>query len=197
MFEEYIAEELNRVFDNKDKISKITQTGRKADFLQEVLTENNRTAGRIIYEAKDTETWSNEWVNKLESDMAHLKADFGIIIATCENGKPLQCLDPRKKIYVSDDTNFIYIAKIMRDSLIQKYLLMETINADNKEQRIKKFEDWIGSRLPQFLSRLEKELTDLNKNANNISRIAENIKSAETNIRKIILEEVRTELNNL
>jgi len=55
LFEQYISEELNRVFDNEDKISKITQTGRKADFLQEVLTESNKIAGRIIYEAKDTE----------------------------------------------------------------------------------------------------------------------------------------------
>ena len=129
--------------------------------------------------------------------MAQLKAEFGIIIATCENGKPLRCLDPRKKIYVSDDTNFVYIAKIIRDSLIQKHNLLETLNADSKEKRIKNFEEWIGSRLPQFLARLEKELTDLNKNANNIGRIAENIKSLEASIRKIILEEVRTELSNL
>lgn len=73
--------------------------------------------------------------------MAHLKADFGIIIATCENGKPLRCLDPRKKIYVSDDANFIYIAKIMRDSLIQKHNLLETVNTDSKERRIKSFEE--------------------------------------------------------
>jgi hypothetical protein len=44
---------------------------------------------------------------------------------------------------------------------------------------------------------LEKELLDLNKNANSISRVAENIKISETNIRKIILEEARTELSNL
>jgi len=45
--------------------------------------------------------------------------------------------------------------------------------------------------------RLEKELIDLNKNANSISRAAESIKNLEINIRKIILEEVRTELSNL
>jgi|SRR4051794_28045573 len=53
-FEQYILEELSRVFDNKDKISKITQKGEKADFLQEVLTENGeQVAGRIIYEVKN------------------------------------------------------------------------------------------------------------------------------------------------
>jgi DNA repair exonuclease SbcCD ATPase subunit len=53
-FEQYILEELTRVFDDKDKISKITQMGVKADFLQEVLTENGeQVAGRIIYEVKN------------------------------------------------------------------------------------------------------------------------------------------------
>jgi len=52
-FEQYVSKELNRVFDDKDKISKITRLGGKADFLQEVLTENGDLAGRIIYEAKD------------------------------------------------------------------------------------------------------------------------------------------------
>jgi len=72
--------------------------------------------------------------------MAKLKADFGIIIATCENGKSVRCLDPRKRIYVSDDTNFIYIAKIMRDSLIQKYNLLETVSSD-KDRKLKELEE--------------------------------------------------------
>ena len=198
LFEQYVAEELSRVFDDKDKISKLTQLGKKADFLQEVLTETEprQVAGRIVYETKDTEKWENDWVNKLENDMAKLKADFGIIIATCENGKPLRCLDPRKKIYVSDETNFIYIAKIMRDSLIQKHNLLENIDSD-KEKRLKNLDEWISETLPQYFLRLEKELIDLNKNANSISRAAESIKNLEINIRKIILEEVRTELSNL
>ncbi len=73
--------------------------------------------------------------------MAHLKADYGIIVATCENGKSLRCLDPRKKIYVSDENNFVYIAKIMREALIQKSRLLEMVNLEGKEQRIKNFEE--------------------------------------------------------
>ena len=199
-FEQYVLEELNRVFDNKDKISKITQKGEKADFLQEVLTENGeQVAGRIIYEAKNEKKWKNEWVNKLENDMANEKADFGIIIAICENGMPLRCLDPRKKIYVSDDENFIYIAKIMRDSLIQKhsYLKKGDTDEDGKEKRIKNFEEWISSKFPQYLSRLENELTNLKKSSHHADKITEITRNAEINIRKIILEEVRIELSNL
>jgi Uncharacterized protein conserved in bacteria (DUF2130) len=75
--------------------------------------------------------------------MANEKADFGIIIAICENGKPLRCLDPRKKIYVSNDENFIHIAKIMRDSLIQKhnYLKKGDADEDSKDRKIKQFNE--------------------------------------------------------
>ncbi|RHZ36607.1 DUF2130 domain-containing protein [endosymbiont GvMRE of Glomus versiforme] len=202
-FEHYVSGELNRVFFGKDKIEKInqTQTGKKADFIQEVLTETEpkKIAGKIIYEAKDTEKWSDEWIHKLDKDMINFKADFGIIIAACENGEPLRCVDPRKKIYVSDDANFTYIAKIMRDTIIQRYNLLETVNndRDSKEKRIRSLDEWVGNKLPQYLSRLEKKLADLNNNTDKISRAAQNLKDLETDIRKIILEEIRTELSNL
>ncbi|RHZ37124.1 DUF2130 domain-containing protein [endosymbiont GvMRE of Glomus versiforme] len=202
-FEYYVSGELNRVFFGRDRINKInqTQTGKKADFIQEVLTETEpkKIAGKIIYEAKDTEKWNEEWVHKLDKDMINFKADFGIIIAACENGEPLRCVDPRKKIYVSDDTNFTYIAKIMRDTIIQRYNLLETVNSDkdNKEKRIRSLDEWVDNKLPQYLSRLEKKLADLNNNTDKISRAAQNLKDLETDIRKIVLEEIRTELSNL
>jgi hypothetical protein len=75
--------------------------------------------------------------------MANEKADFGIIIAICENGKSLRCLDPRKKIYVSDDEQFVHIAKIIRYSLIQKHNYLKKGDADenSKEKRIKQFNE--------------------------------------------------------
>lgn len=71
--------------------------------------------------------------------MARSEADFGIIVATCENGKSVRCLDPRKKIYVSDENNFAYIAKIMRDILIQKHNLLERTRSD-QQKRLENFD---------------------------------------------------------
>lgn len=131
--------------------------------------------------------------------MANEKADFGIIIAICENGKPLRCLDPRKKIYVSDDEQFVYIAKIMRDSLIQKYNYLKKgdVDEDSREKRIKQFNEWVSNKFPQYLSRLESELVNLKKNSYHADKITEITRGAEINIRKIILEEVRIELSSL
>jgi hypothetical protein len=198
LFEQYVSEELNWVFDNnKDKISKLTQTAKKADFIQEVLTENDKLAGRIIYEAKDTEKWDNGWIKKLESDMVEYKADFGIIVATCENGERPRRTDCRKRIYVTDENNFVNIAKALRHVLIQRQIYLEKTSSDSQEQRIKSFEEWISNRFPHFLSRLERELDDLNKNTISISRVAKNLSGLEDSIRKIILEEMKTDLNNL
>lgn len=60
-FENWFFEELLKAFDGQDDIKDISKgqigTGKRADFLQEVLTENEpkKVAGRIIYETKNTE----------------------------------------------------------------------------------------------------------------------------------------------
>jgi hypothetical protein len=71
------------------------------------------------------------------------------------------------------------------------------MDEDSKEKRIKSFEEWISSKFPQYLSRLENELTELKKSSYHADKITEIARNAEVNIRKIILEEVRIELNSL
>jgi Uri superfamily endonuclease len=71
------------------------------------------------------------------------------------------------------------------------------MDEDSKEKRIKNFEEWVGSKFPQYLSRLEHELAELKKNSYHIDKITEITRNAEINIRKIILEEVKLELNRL
>jgi len=60
-FEKWFFEELVKVFDGLDNIKDISKgqigSGKRADFLQEVLTETEpkKIVGRIIYETKNTE----------------------------------------------------------------------------------------------------------------------------------------------
>ncbi|CAG8503343.1 5428_t:CDS:2 [Paraglomus occultum] len=60
-FEKWFYEELVKVFDGQDRITDVskgqTGMGKRADFLQEVLTETEpkKVAGRIVYETKNTE----------------------------------------------------------------------------------------------------------------------------------------------
>ncbi|CAI2195739.1 20009_t:CDS:1, partial [Funneliformis geosporum] len=60
-FEKWFYEELVKVFDGQDRITDVSKgqagTGKRADFLQEVLTEvePKKVVGRIVYETKNTE----------------------------------------------------------------------------------------------------------------------------------------------
>lgn len=50
--------------------------------------------------------------------------------------------------------------------------------------------------MPQHFLRLEGELSELSKNTNSIDRAVEGIKKTEINLQRIILEEIKGELNN-
>jgi len=169
-FEQWFLEELRKVFDDRDSIIDVskgqTSAGKRADFLQEIFTETEpkKLVGRIIYETKNTEKWSNDWVSKLENDMQTHRADYGFIVATCENDKPIRKHDLRKKIYISgDNSNIFIVAKIMRELLINKSNFEAMIKSDEKERKIRNLKEWVENKLPRYISILEEELLSQEK----------------------------------
>lgn len=206
-FEKWFYEELLKVFDGRDNIKNISKgqagVGKRADFLQEVLTETEpkKVVGRIIYETKNTEKWGSDWIVKLENDMRNYNADFGFIVATCLNDKiirSVRVVDSRKRIYVSGENNDLFtVVKIMRELLITKHNFRETINSSAKEQKIKNLEEWINNKLPKYVSSLEDELTNQEKEANSIISKVEKIKVSKEKIRKLILDKIILEIKNI
>lgn len=203
-FEKWFYEELQKVFNDHDKIIDVskgqTGVGKRADFLQEVFTESEprKIAGKIIYETKNTEKWGSDWIAKLENDMRTHHAEFGFIVATCENDKDIRPVDFRKKIYISGDNNNLFVvAKIMRELLITKHNFLETINSDGKEQRIKNLDEWINNKLPGYVSSLEEVFLDQEKEANAIINKAEKIKNLKEKIRKLIIDKITLEIKNI
>ena len=70
------------------------------------------------------------------------RADYGFIVATCENDKPIRKHDLRKKIYISgDNSNIFIVAKIMRELLINKSNFEAMIKSDEKERKIKNLKE--------------------------------------------------------
>ena len=74
--------------DKKDKINEYAKGVAGGDWLQEVV-ENDFTISKILYERKNTKSWSNAWVKKLQEDMKDSKSDVGIIF-TKETPKDFQ-----------------------------------------------------------------------------------------------------------
>ena len=207
-FEKWFYEELVKVFDGLDNIKDISKgqigTGKRADFLQEVLTETEpkKIVGRIIYETKNTEKWDDNWVAKLEKDMQTHGADYGLIVATCEKDKVIkkaQTVDWKKKIYISDDnSNLFLVVKIMRELLINKHNLMKNDdNSVDKEQKLKKIEEWTIEKLPKYIFNLKKQLENQEKYANSIINGAEKIKKSKDEITKLTMTNINEEIKKL
>ncbi len=74
-----LGEFLKKIFKDKDdKITAYAKGAAGGDWLQEVI-ENNHTICKILYERKNTKSWSNEWIKKIQDDMKDSKSNIGVI----------------------------------------------------------------------------------------------------------------------
>jgi hypothetical protein len=79
-FEIEFEELLQRQYPN-DTISPVSKGVKGGDILHEVWDRNGNFAGRIVWEMKNTKTWSEGWVDKLKVDKRAANADEAVIIS--------------------------------------------------------------------------------------------------------------------
>lgn len=201
-FEDYVQEKLQEIFSGSDTVENITHartsSGTRADILHTIHEgkELEKIAGRIIYEAKNTEKWENNWVEKLEKDMKTHQADFGIIVATCYK-QPLLKPYPHKNIFFTNSENFAFAGQIARLLIVQKYKLGVNNKLLDKDQRIDNLEKWIKEKIPHCAENLHKQLDKWEKEINNIMGSVRKMIEARDCIRKMIFEQVLCSLKEL
>ncbi len=64
-----------------DKIIPVGKGIKGGDIVQEVWDSNGNYAGKIIWEMKNTKTWSEPWIDKLKGDKRAINADEAVIIS--------------------------------------------------------------------------------------------------------------------
>jgi len=201
-FEDYVHEKLQEIFSGNDIIENITHartsTGTRADILQIIRDGNEleKVVGKIVYEAKNTEKWENNWVEKLEKDMKTHQADFGIIIATCYK-QPLLKPYPHKNIFFTNSENFVFAGQIARLLIVQKHKLGEVNKLLDKDQRIENLENWIKEKIPYYAENLQKQLDKWEKEINNIMGSIRKMIEARDYLRKMIFEQILSSLREL
>jgi hypothetical protein len=62
-----------------DKIEDVPTGVRGADLVHLVVSNFGRNCGKILWESKRTQRWSDDWVQKLKDDKANTQADVAII----------------------------------------------------------------------------------------------------------------------
>ena len=65
-----------------DLIEEVKKGQRGADVLQTVRTPTGSVCGKIIWEAKRAESWSDKWLQKLKDDQQAAGADIAVLVTT-------------------------------------------------------------------------------------------------------------------
>ncbi|RYV01887.1 DUF2130 domain-containing protein [Shewanella sp. OPT22] len=65
-----------------DEIEPVGKGIRGADVIQTVRLRTGTVCGKIVWETKNTEHWSNTWINKLKTDTQTIGGDIAVLVST-------------------------------------------------------------------------------------------------------------------
>lgn len=120
--EEIIEDFLNKYFPN-DIITPIKKGARGADCIQEINEGKSINLGRIIYESKDTQEFSEKWVQKLLDDMTKKNIGYGVIVTETmpkNSSNPIEYRHDGRIIICPMNFNFLFIVAVKLRQLVTR-----------------------------------------------------------------------------
>jgi hypothetical protein len=122
---ELALEELLRTSYPYDTIEEVAKGTRGADCTQLVRNNVAQLCGKIIYESKRTKSFTNEWIEKLKTDMRATQADIAVIV-TNALPKDMDTFGFRDGVWICRFSDVKPLSFLLRDSLVKVYGAMVT-----------------------------------------------------------------------
>jgi hypothetical protein len=141
--QELLIEEILRDKYPFDTITEVGKGVNGADCIQTVRTQSGIEAGKILYESKNTKSWSDGFISKLKKDNLHTKADI-IVIVTKTMPK-----EAKGKFVLIDQVWVTTLENLKDMSLMLRYGLLKTqavmITQTNKKDKMSLLYDYLTS----------------------------------------------------
>lgn len=125
-----------------DIISEVGKGVRGADCIQTVRNQFGQECGKIIYESKRTTSFSNEWIEKLKSDMRNLGAEIAVIV-TKAMPKDMDCFGIRDGVWICSFGEVKALSTVLRDGVIRVFNAAK--NQENKGDKMHLLYDYLTS----------------------------------------------------
>lgn len=125
-----------------DVISEVGKGVRGADCIQTVRNNFGQECGKIIYESKRTTSFSNEWIEKLKSDMRNLGAEIAVIV-TKAMPKDMDCFGIRDGVWICSFGEVKALAAVLRDGVVRVFNAAK--NQENKGDKMHLLYDYLTS----------------------------------------------------
>ncbi len=119
-----------------DQIEEVKKGQRGADVLQTVRTPIGQVCGKIIWEAKRAENWSDKWLQKLKDDQQAAGADIAVIVTTTLPKGVTEAFTRIGDVWVVTPRVIRPVAEMLRVTLLemQRLKLVNTGRNEKMEQ---------------------------------------------------------------
>ena len=121
------------------------------DVIQKVPDHMGNDCGTIVWEVKRTKNWSDLWIEKLKEDVARVKGNYGVIVATTLPKGVLQ-LAFYNGIWVTDFASAVGLATALR--LVLTEVNLAKIASIGKNQKVEALYHYLTG--PHFRQRVQR-----------------------------------------
>lgn len=133
-----------------DIISEVPKGVRGADIIQFVRTKSGIDCGQIVWEIKNTKTWTKSWLTKLKQDQRILKAEIGIIV-TSAMPEDIDNFGFKKGIWVTNKKSAFSLVHALRQQLLKVQQVKSA--SSGKQSNAEAVYDYLASN--EFRQRIE------------------------------------------
>ena len=144
-----LEETLERAF-RYDDIEPVAKGVRGADVIQTVKDQSLMACGKIIWESKNTKSWSQGWVQKLKDDQTSNGAEIAILV-TEAMPQDIENFGMIDGVWVTKQALAIPLATVLRDSLAD--LSYARNSAEGMNEKMQVLYKYITG--PQFRQKVE------------------------------------------
>lgn len=138
--QELLLEEILRTTFPFDVIEEVGKGVRGADCIQIVRNNFGNDVGKIIFESKRTKDFSNDWIEKLKTDMRNLGADVGLIV-TQALPKEIERFGEKDGVYICTFAEVRSVVLLLRNALLKIYEAKKS--QDNKGDKMVMLYDYL------------------------------------------------------
>ncbi len=141
--QELALEELLKLAFPFDIISEVGKGVRGADCIQTIRNKSGQECGKIIFESKRTNSFANDWIEKLKADMRSQGADVGVIV-TQALPKDMDRFGEKEGIWICSFSEVKPIVQMLRDGIIKLSTALKS--QENRGDKMHMLYDYLTSR---------------------------------------------------
>lgn len=133
-----------------DQIEPVAKGVKGADVVQRVHNSSGQYCGTVIWESKNTKTWSDGWIPKLKDDQRALRAEIAVL-ASVTLPKGVAHFADIDGVWVTDFSTVIGVASALRLNLTQ--VAMTRLAAEGKSGKMEMLYGYLSG--TEFKQRVE------------------------------------------